>query len=236
MKKAFDPGALTGENNPLIRFPRLYEAALDEFSAKSWGEASLNDILRQAGVSKGSLYHHFGDKFGLYLALMDRIAQRKWSFFMPRLQELGAGGDFFSFIKALSREMMAFMFQDERMYRLTGRLLSEDPALVKRLTDCFPQQKEGMFLALAETAVRTGQIDPRFSPEFVRGMLDILFSNLHLLRGADGSRDAFHQLELALDMMQFGLCGSGETKGQEIPPSDKEKTESGPIRKRISKA
>ena len=210
MKTAFDPAAVTGENNPLKRFPQLYEAALDEFSRKSWGEASLNDILRQAGMSKGSLYHHFGDKFGLYLALMDSIAQRKFEFFLPRLQGLGEGSDFFLAVKNLSREMMAFMFHDPRMYHLSSRLLQEDPSLVKRLTDCFPREKEGMFLALADSAVRTGQIDKRFSPEFVRRMLDILFSNLHLLPKGDGMEGAYSQLELALDMMQHGLCGTGD--------------------------
>lgn len=207
MKKAFDPGALTGENNPLKRFPQLYEAALDEFSRKSWGEASLNDILRQAGVSKGSLYHHFGDKFGLYLALMDIIAQRKLAFFLPRLQGIGESGDFFETVKNLSREMMAFIFHDPRMYRLSARLLQEEPALIRRLTECFPREREEMLLALVDTAVRTGQIDKRFSPEFVRGMLDILFSNLHLLPHSDGAQGAYSQLELALDMMQYGLCG-----------------------------
>ena len=217
MKNLPDVSALTGENNPLTRFPQLYEAALDEFSAKSWGEASLNDIIRHSGVSKGSVYHHFGDKFGLYLALMDIIGRRKMEFFLPRLREIGEGADFFTFVKALSREMMAFMFRDPRMYTLSGRLLNEDAAFIKRLTDCFPQQKEGMLRALAEGALKSGQVDPRFSPEFVSRMLEILFSNLHLLPGVNDAGDAWNGLELALDMMQYGLCGK--------PPSDDSQTQ-----------
>ena len=207
MKKAFDVSAVTGENNPLDRFPQLYEAALDEFAARSFSEASLNDMLRLSGVSKGSFYHHFGDKFGLYIALMDIIARQKTAFFMPRLQGLGEGADFFGFVKALTREMMAFMFRDPRMYQLSGRLLSEDPALVRRLADCFPQQREGMIDSLAQSAVRTGQIDSRFSAAFVGRMLEILFSSLHLLHDAHKGEDAYNQLELALDMLQYGLCG-----------------------------
>lgn len=207
MKRTFDPGQLTGDSNPLPRFPQLYEAALDEFSEKSWVQSSLNDILRRAGMSKGSLYHHFGDKFGLYLALMDMIAKKKSEFFLPRLKELSPGGDFFQAVKLLSREMMAFMFQDKRMYRLASQLLGEEPELIKRLTAYFPGEKNRMFEALAEGAVRAGQIDSRFSSDFVRSMLDILFSNLHLLPGISGTQEAFGQLELALDMMQYGLCG-----------------------------
>ena len=207
MKRSFDLKQLTGPENPLLRFPRLYEAALDEFSQKSWGEASLNDILRQAGMSKGSLYHHFGDKFGLYLALMDVISQKKFEFFLPRLQGLAPGADFFGTVKLISREMMAFMFQDRRIYSLSTRLLGEEPGILKRLVECFPDEKEQMLQALAEGAIRSGQVDSRFTPAFVRRMLDILLSNLHQLPGVDGTEEAYAQLELALDMMQHGLCG-----------------------------
>ncbi len=218
MKRTFEPQQLTGDNNPLPRFPQLYEAALDEFSEKSWAQASLNDILKRAGMSKGSLYHHFGDKFGLYLALMDMIAKKKSEFFLPRLQGLSPGGDFFQAVKLLSREMMAFMFQDKRMYNLTSRLLSEEPELIKRLTACFPGEKNRMLEALADSAVAAGQIDARFTPEFVRRMLDILFSNLHLLPGISGTQDTFGQLELALDMMQYGLCGPRGENGGSLSP------------------
>ena len=61
--------------------------------------------------------------------------------------------------------------------------------------------------ALAQSAVRTGQIDSRFSAEFVARMLEMLFSSLHLLQAAHDGEDAYSQLELALDMMQYGLCG-----------------------------
>ena len=219
MSKSFDHGAITGENNPLHRFPGLFEAALDEFSRKPWGEASLNDILKNARMSKGSLYHHFGDKFGLYLALVDIISQRKYAFFLPRLQGLEEGNDFFQAVKNISREMMSFMFQDPRMYHLSSRLLQEDPALVKRLIDCFPMEKEALFRELADSALRSGQIDGRFSPEFVLKMLNILFSNLHLLPKTDNTQDAYRQLELALDMMQHGLCSKEETNQNKPSPA-----------------
>ena len=218
MKRTFEPQQLTGDSNPLPRFPQLYEAALDEFSEKSWAQASLNDILKRAGMSKGSLYHHFGDKFGLYLALMDVISKKKFEFFMPRLQGLSPGGDFFHTVKLISREMMAFMFQDRRIYSLSGRLLVEEPSLLNRLIACFPGEKDLMMRALAEGAVRSGQIDARFTPEFVHSMLEILFSNLHLLPGSAGTQEVFDQLELALDMIQYGLCGPRRETGESTSP------------------
>lgn len=46
---------------------RILEGALKEFSAKSYGEASLNNICNDNGMSKGIIYYYFKDKDELYL-------------------------------------------------------------------------------------------------------------------------------------------------------------------------
>ena len=86
MRRNFDYHSLMGDGNPLLRYPQLQEAAIDEFSMKKFEEASLNDILKNSGMSKGSLYHHFGDKFGLYLAMVDIIVKKKLSYFYPAMR------------------------------------------------------------------------------------------------------------------------------------------------------
>ena len=73
---------LLGEDNPLLRYPELYDATLNEFAQKDFDDASLNNILKEANMSKGSLYHNFGDKFGLYLAMMDMIVRKKNKLFL----------------------------------------------------------------------------------------------------------------------------------------------------------
>jgi len=46
---------------------KLLNAALDEFGKYSYKQASLNRIIKKAGISKGSFYFHFKDKKSLYL-------------------------------------------------------------------------------------------------------------------------------------------------------------------------
>ena len=46
---------------------RILEGALKEFSAKSYAEASLNNICNDNDISKGIIYHYFKDKDQLYL-------------------------------------------------------------------------------------------------------------------------------------------------------------------------
>src|SRR5271166_3718094 len=45
-------------------------AALDEFSARGFAAARLDDVARRAGVAKGTIYLHFRDKEALFQELV----------------------------------------------------------------------------------------------------------------------------------------------------------------------
>jgi AcrR family transcriptional regulator len=49
----------------------ILEAATAEFTAKGLGGARVDEIARRSGVNKRMLYHSFGDKEGLYLAVLE---------------------------------------------------------------------------------------------------------------------------------------------------------------------
>src|SRR3954453_16459355 len=49
----------------------LLDAAREVFSGSGFAEASIADVVARAGASVGSLYHHFGGKAELYLALFE---------------------------------------------------------------------------------------------------------------------------------------------------------------------
>ncbi|MBN4071939.1 TetR/AcrR family transcriptional regulator [bacterium AH-315-F18] len=60
-----------GTYNPEATRTRLLDAALDQIWAKGFRSTSLDDILGQAGVTKGALYHHFKNKRELGLAVVN---------------------------------------------------------------------------------------------------------------------------------------------------------------------
>ncbi|WP_327090578.1 TetR/AcrR family transcriptional regulator [Nonomuraea sp. NBC_01738] len=57
----------TGTREALLRTAR------EVFLAKGYGEATVADIVETSGISVGSLYHHFGGKPGLFLALWEEF-------------------------------------------------------------------------------------------------------------------------------------------------------------------
>ncbi len=43
------------------------------FTAQGYADASMDDLTAQAGLTRGALYHHFGDKKGLLQALVAQL-------------------------------------------------------------------------------------------------------------------------------------------------------------------
>ena len=52
---------------------RLIQAARQAFATKGFAASSMDDLTAAAGLTRGALYHNFGDKKGLLQAVVDRI-------------------------------------------------------------------------------------------------------------------------------------------------------------------
>ena len=53
---------------------RILDAATEVFSARGFSAATMADIVEHSGASIGSIYHHFGGKKELFLAIYDRLS------------------------------------------------------------------------------------------------------------------------------------------------------------------
>jgi AcrR family transcriptional regulator len=58
--------------NPERTRELILDAATEEFSARGLGGARVDAIAERAGTNKRMLYHYFGNKEGLYLAVLER--------------------------------------------------------------------------------------------------------------------------------------------------------------------
>ncbi len=53
---------------------RILDAATEVFSARGFSAATMADIVVRSHASIGSIYHHFGGKRELFLAIYDRLS------------------------------------------------------------------------------------------------------------------------------------------------------------------
>jgi len=68
--------------DPEVR-ARILQAAAQEFGANNYADASINRVIEQAGISKGSLYYYFDDKEDLFGAVMTHLEEQSDGMFEP---------------------------------------------------------------------------------------------------------------------------------------------------------
>ena len=66
------------ENKGFLHKDELLQEAMTEFADKGFDSASLNQIIKRSGISKGSFYHHFNNKEELFLKVVDGLPMKNW--------------------------------------------------------------------------------------------------------------------------------------------------------------
>src|SRR2546430_16990422 len=70
----------TRRRDPAATRRKLLTAARREFASRGLAGARVDDIAARAGVNKQLVYHYFGDKDALYLAVLEWVTRK----FLPR--------------------------------------------------------------------------------------------------------------------------------------------------------
>lgn len=86
-------------NLPADKQTRLMDAASREFSAKPYNEVSINKIIQDAGIPRGSFYMYFQDKEELFRYLVHGYVEQLLMVLEEAL--LREGGDVFAALRAL---------------------------------------------------------------------------------------------------------------------------------------
>jgi AcrR family transcriptional regulator len=110
---------------------RIVRAALEEFAAKDYQHASTNAIVARADISKGLLFHYFGDKAGLFLYLQTYVTQILVGEILA--QTSFESGDVFEVLKEVT---------DVKL-KVTARYPLEVSFLVRTMKGNLPQELRG---------------------------------------------------------------------------------------------
>lgn len=113
------------------RRQEILESALEVFSERGYGDASMAEIADRAMLTRVALYNYFTDKAALFWAL------RRWKLeeLAHRTEDaLGAASDFSSKVRAAAHETLAYQEENKGFFRIifsmnTGPELAEDRSL-----------------------------------------------------------------------------------------------------------
>jgi TetR/AcrR family transcriptional regulator len=165
------------------RKEELLEAALDEFTRNSFEEASLNTIIQQAGISKGSFYYHFKNKEDLYIRLLKRAFDAKWRFIAlksSQISDSAAQTDLFEHIKIQARLGVEFAIAYPKYYRL-GRMFSGELGrpIYEIGLKALEAESENKINQLVDRAMENGCIREEFSRDFVQRVLGFILMHFN---------------------------------------------------------
>lgn len=167
---------------------RLVEAAGVVIDRAGYAGASTPEILRQAGVSRSALYHHFEGKKQLGDAILDRQHE-----FFQKISEQAAAGPAPQFwLQALidiSHLYTAGILEDP-ILRAAVRLSIEPGPYLTAESYASPL---GAVTALLESARAADELQDHVTPEEASRTLVGCYSGVQLLALALDERDALHQ-------------------------------------------
>lgn len=113
-------------NLPAEKRERIVEAAIQEFAAYPFDQASIARIIEQAGIPRGSFYQYFENLKDLYKYIMNLAVEQKLQYFEDKVPELqGEGFDFFSTLQRLFLIGQEFALEHPELLALGDRFIKE---------------------------------------------------------------------------------------------------------------
>ena len=177
-------GMKTRTRDPEATRECLLHCAFEEIYEHGYGGASLDRILSKSGVTKGALYHHFGSKAELALAVIDEVIEpwvlERWS------EPLQDTEDPVSAIRDNLRSVVGNMSERELacgcpLNNLSQELSATDEAFRTRLESAFAAWRGAISGALAR-GQRAGtvrlDIDPDAAATFIVSSFEGLASTM----------------------------------------------------------
>lgn len=156
----------TFNNLPIEKQNVIFNACVKEFSLFPYSQASINQIVKHAGISRGSFYQYFEDKWDAYEMMMDRIAQEKLSLLPPPSLK----NHFFDVMEQFFHDTMEWIKLKPEYFQI-GILIDYDyDELVIRLKEVSKSR-----LVFLEDMIRLDQsqnlIDPSVNPSDLVDMI-----------------------------------------------------------------
>jgi TetR/AcrR family acrAB operon transcriptional repressor len=145
----------------------LLAAALEVFSQKGYTATRVEDIAKRANVTTGAIYHHFGGKSALYIALIETSSAKANWLAQQIIEEGGTPA-------AILRRLLVRLFQfaeEDREYRAAVELSLSTTRTVPELASINEQILESrrqlaqFFSSLIAEGIVVGEFVPTLPPD-----------------------------------------------------------------------
>ena len=166
------------------RRSELLNAAVSCFAEQGYHETTMDDVVRAAGVSKGSLYWHFKSKRDLFLCLIELWFGELGQFLDGVIEQDLPAGERLRLIGETVENSVLARPDLARAFIEFGSLAMRDTALKFWFADVY-KTNLGMIRRLIEEGIAQGEfraVDPGVLAQLIVAMFDGTFMQRELVR------------------------------------------------------
>ncbi|MHA7820192.1 MAG: TetR/AcrR family transcriptional regulator [Erythrobacter sp.] len=168
-----------GRPSDIAKREAIVEAAGERFFDAGFAATSIEQVAADAGVSKVTIYNHFGDKRALFAASVERECEKMRGHFS--LEDMPTGS-IRERLEGIAHAMFAFLSRPE-MIQFERRIAAEtehEPAIGEAFLEAGPWRMKAAFSAYLAHAHANGEleiVDPQLAAEqfvsMAKGMGDL---------------------------------------------------------------
>lgn len=152
----------TFDNLPDEKKEAVIEAALKEFTVHDFDSASLNDIITEIGIAKGSFYRYFNNKKDLYDYLIAYGLEKKFNYVS---KVINPADDLFDFILNITSSYIKFSIENIPLAAFMLKASLSDP--VVRDSYLFLKDGKKVLMDKIISSQQKGVLSSRFSVDFI---------------------------------------------------------------------
>jgi len=184
----------------------LINAAINEFSDKGYDNASLNNILKGTGISKGTFYYHFANKEDLYFYLVSLLVEEKIKFLNEKINPEDFNTDFFSLLQILIEAGLDFARRNPMIDKFLQRYIKEHgSAINEKVAKKFNFKSNEYMDHLIDSAYEKGNFRKDLPISFIKRTVGYLFTHIQDVADIDKVEDYEAAAENLIEFLKSGL-------------------------------
>lgn len=189
---------------------RIYEASINEFARTRYDSCKLSNIIKEAGIPRGSFYQYFEDKFDLYIYVFDQIAIKKMTYLgdiIAKMHEM----NFFDLWEELYSNGAKFGLENPKLIDITKLLLSSKDDIYDKLMGKNLKLAEDYYVSMIEINKKNGLIRPSVDSVTLAKMVIETTTNVavdNLVKDQDLKetlKDMQDQIKKRIDIFRKGI-------------------------------
>ncbi len=179
---------------------RIFDAAVQEFSIRRFSDASINQIIKNAGIPKGSFYQYFADKEDIYLYMVEEMSKDIHEIIGSQEVSNPNAGFFETIMQRAEGTLKLGKIRPE--YTKIGALTVIDNSdFMLQLLKASNEK----YIKMIERDKQRGLIKPEIDSEVVIKMIYIFVFNEYLYSGFDETR-YLKKVEGAIQILKQGIA------------------------------